>query len=276
MEFKVNDYQLPEVISCNYEELKAELTEKIKHYETLVYTDEQIKDAKTDRANLNKLATAIDNERKRIKAEYMKPYEAFEMQVKDLTAIVKKPVLIIDTQIKEFEAQQKESKKNDITAHFDAIKLNYENAQFVALSQIFKDSWLNASVSMKSIKDEIEQIFENATSNIATLETLPDFSFEAVEIYKQTLDMGRAIQEAKRMSDMQKAKEEAARKKAEFEATQAAKLAEQMAQKVEVTPEVAPFVEERSWISFKAYLTVSEAKDLKAYFDAHGIKFGAV
>ena len=44
MELRVNEVQLPEQILFNYEELKQELTEKVSHYETLVYTD--IKEAK--------------------------------------------------------------------------------------------------------------------------------------------------------------------------------------------------------------------------------------
>lgn len=38
MELKMHEYQLPEKILFNYEELKRELTEKVSHYETLVYT----------------------------------------------------------------------------------------------------------------------------------------------------------------------------------------------------------------------------------------------
>ena len=54
MELRVNEVTIPEKISFNYEELKAELTEKVAFYETLVYTDDQVKDAKADRATLNK------------------------------------------------------------------------------------------------------------------------------------------------------------------------------------------------------------------------------
>lgn len=34
MELRVNEYQLPEQILFNYQELKEELTEKVRHYET--------------------------------------------------------------------------------------------------------------------------------------------------------------------------------------------------------------------------------------------------
>ena len=55
MELKVSPYQLPEVISFNFEELKTQIAEKTEQYAHIVYTDENIKAAKTDRADLNRL-----------------------------------------------------------------------------------------------------------------------------------------------------------------------------------------------------------------------------
>lgn len=54
-------------IRWNHEELKAELTAKMQEYKNLVFTEETIGDAKKDRANLNKLKNAFEDERKRIK-----------------------------------------------------------------------------------------------------------------------------------------------------------------------------------------------------------------
>ena len=59
MNFEVTKITTPERIEWNYEELKAEIAERVQHYETLVYTDETIKEAKADRANLNKLKKAL-------------------------------------------------------------------------------------------------------------------------------------------------------------------------------------------------------------------------
>ena len=71
MELKVNEVAVPEQITFNYEELKQELTEKVSMYETLVYTDDQIKQAKADKANLNKLKKALNDERIRREREYI-------------------------------------------------------------------------------------------------------------------------------------------------------------------------------------------------------------
>lgn len=73
MELRVEAYQLPEKISFNFEELKTELQAKTQHYETLVYTDDQIKEAKADRANLNRLKKALNDERIRRRKSILHP-----------------------------------------------------------------------------------------------------------------------------------------------------------------------------------------------------------
>ena len=46
-------------IRWNNEELKAEIAEKMQEYKSLAFTEETIKEAKADRAKLNKLRTAL-------------------------------------------------------------------------------------------------------------------------------------------------------------------------------------------------------------------------
>ena len=106
MELKINEVQLPEQITFNYEELKQELTEKVSMYETLVYTDEQIKEAKVDKASLNKLKKALNDERIRREKEYMKPFDDFKAKINEIIDIIDKPVALIDKQVKEYEIKQ--------------------------------------------------------------------------------------------------------------------------------------------------------------------------
>jgi hypothetical protein len=53
-------------IQWNKEELEAAVRAKIAGYENVVYTEENIKAAKNDRAELNKLIKAIEERRKRL------------------------------------------------------------------------------------------------------------------------------------------------------------------------------------------------------------------
>ena len=50
-------------IDWNFEELKKEITEKAEMYGSLVYTDENIKEAKADRAKLNKFIKFLEDKR---------------------------------------------------------------------------------------------------------------------------------------------------------------------------------------------------------------------
>lgn len=98
-------------IKWNNEELKAEIAEKMQEYKSLVFTEETMKDAKADRAKLNKLKTAFEDERKRIKKLCMEPYETFEKQVKEVIALIEEPIRLIDQQIKEVEERKKAGEK---------------------------------------------------------------------------------------------------------------------------------------------------------------------
>ena len=96
MELRVEEYQLPEELKFNFEELKTELAEKVKKYELMAYTEEDLKSAKTDRANLNKLKKILNDERIRRQKEYMQPFEEFKAKIDEIIRIIDKPVVLID------------------------------------------------------------------------------------------------------------------------------------------------------------------------------------
>lgn len=273
MEMKVNEYQLPEKIDFNYEELKQELIEKVSMYETLVYTEENIKDAKADRENLNKLKKALNDERIRREKEYMVPFNDFKTKINEIISIIDKPVVVIDKQVKEYEEKQKQDKLDAITALFNST----EHPEWLHISQIFDEKWLNASASMKSVQETMNERLDQIEIDLTTLHDLPEFGFEASEVYKTSLDINKAISEAQRMSQIAKAKAEAEAKKA-TEAT-SSKM-----EQVEPQPQPAqegfmnPPVEEKpkQWIKFQAYMTVDDAFALKQFFNSRNIEYKAV
>ncbi|MBE7053873.1 MAG: DUF1351 domain-containing protein [Ruminococcaceae bacterium] len=261
MELKVNEIMLPEAIRFNYEELKTELSAKIQKYETMVYSEAEIKTAKEDVANLRKLKKALNDERNRLEKEYMQPFNEFKQQVNEIIAIIDKPVLMIDGQIKEFDEFKKQEKHKEIEECFDS----FTKPEWLTLEQIFNPKWLNVSVSMKSVTSEIITILETIDANLATLQNLPEFSFEAVEAYKTSLDINKAIQEGKRLSDIQK-------KKAEQEETM-----KQASEKVAPTeaPET-PEAQKLQEVCFRCWLTTADAVALKGFFMNRNIKFEAI
>ena len=270
MELRVNDYQLPSPITFNYEEIKKELIEKVSMYETLVYTDEQIKDAKNDRANLNKLKKALNDERIRLEKEYMQPFNDTKAKFNEIIALIDKPVLVIDSQVKAYEEKQKEEKLQKINEYMMEIEKHLPDDVHIPIDC----KWLNASVSMKSVQAEIDAKLEQIQNDIITLQNLPEFGFEATEVYKTTLDINRALNEGKKLSEI-------AKKKAEAEA-EAKKQEEQIEGQVEFTDTktfeenvVKPTQEvpSKQWVAFKCLLSVEDAQALGQFFKSRNIAY---
>jgi hypothetical protein len=281
MELRVEPVTFPEVIQFNYEELKAEITSKVEMYKNLVYTgSDQIKDAKADRAALNKLIKAMSDERIRIKKDCLKPYEEFERKIKELTDIVNEPVQLIDKQIKEYEQTLKEEKRKDIEALFETIGFQ----AFVKLEMIWDEKWLNASVSMKSIEEKMRDRMYQISTDLLTLNRLSEYAFEAVAVYKETLDMNRSIAEAQRMSDIAKQKAEAETRKKQEEERRAKEAEEKKAYETPVIiPEPVSEQQEpehtepqKMEVRFAALLTTEDALALKEFFQSRNIEFRAI
>jgi hypothetical protein len=282
MELKINEIMIPERIDFNFEELKSELSQQVEKYRDLVYTDEQMKECKADKAALNRLKKALNEERIRRKKEYLKPFEEFEGKVNEIIKIIDEPLQLIDSQVKEFEEKRKADKRIEIGSFWETT----EHPEWLTLAKIFDERWLNASYSMKQIKEDINGWIEKLNSDIETLQQLEDFSFEAIETYKRSLDLNQAIAEGKRLADIQKRKEEEARRKAELleaqkqaeqaqiQATGALKEeAEEIAGNEEKAEETAQSASSSMWISFSALLTVEQALKLKEFFNENEIQF---
>ena len=268
MELRVKQPTFPEIIEFNFSELKEEITRKAADYINLVYTENQIKDAKKDVATLRKFTKALSDERIKIKKECLKPYEDFEAKIKELDGIVGKAIQNIDSQVKAFEEQQKAEKQMAIEAYFEGRN----PFEWLTLKQIFNEKWLNASVKMPNVTTEIDSAIEQIKKDLKTLRNLPEFGFEAVEEYKRSLDLNKAIAEGHRLSEIQKRKaEEAARM--ENAAVKPTPTPSTAIPTETVEPQAEP---KKDWVSFKALLSTEDALALKEFFDSRNIEFKAI
>lgn len=269
MELKITPYEMPKTIGFNFEELKSEIKEKADLYKNMVYTDETIKEAKSDKAKLNKFITALEDKRKEVKKQCLQPYEEFEKQVKELVAIVNEPVKLIDAQVKDYEERQKAEKEAKIQAIWE--KEAHEANAEISLAKIFNDRWLNTTFTLKKVQEEIKARIEQFNADLAALEKLPEFSFEAVEVYKQTLNINSAVAEGQRLADIQKRKKEAeaARLKAETEKTA-------VETKTPPEPVKAKVALAKQWVKFAALLSTEDAVVLKEFCDSRSIEIKAI
>ena len=106
-------------IEWNCDEFKELVQAAMERYEGVTFTEEQVKEAKEERARLNTLKKAISDQRIRIKSAVMAPYTQFEAEVKEITELIDKPISEIDKQVKAFEDAQKADKKEALRKHFE-------------------------------------------------------------------------------------------------------------------------------------------------------------
>lgn len=278
MEIRINDLSLPEKIIFNYEELKEGISAKVAHYKNLVYTDDQIKEAKEDRANLNKLKKALNDERIRLEKEYMIPFNTFKAQLNEIIKIIDEPVTMIDSQVKEYQENKKEEKRKEIVAYFDSVKEKLPDE--IGLEGIFNTKWLNESVSMKSVKKEIDDIVCKIQVDISTINDLGELSFYALEKYFKSHNLNDSILFAKEQIELEK-------KKAEFENKNEEMDPVEPLEEPEIVPEIEeiPFYEpednfipdfrepERAWMALRVNVSEEEKKLLIGFLRENNFDF---
>ena len=230
----------PQPVIFNYEELRADLTTALKDYENRVYTEDTIAEAKEDRAKLNKLKKAINDERIAREKEYMQPFNEFKAQAKELCDMIDTASSGIGEQLESFEQKRIDEKTSHIQSLFDDVASNYD-LPFITLDKIMSEKWLNKSTSDKAIVEEITERFEKAIKDLEVIRKMPSYSFEAEESYKTCLDLNKALEEGEKISEIQHKKNTANADGDKFE------------------------------VSFKCHITIAQAKALKEFCKENGI-----
>lgn len=205
------------VIKWNKEELEAAVRQKIANYENVVYTEDNMKQAKADRAELNGLIKDIEDRRKIVKKIINEPYILFEAELKDILALIQEPVGLIDKQVKAFEDQQKEEKKSKIRAAYDEVIGDLESV--LPFDKVFDNRYLNQTYKLATAQADIKSKVEKVRTDLETIDSLESkYKLNAKDVYIKTLDLSKALAENKRLSDLEEKLEAEKRRKAEEEA----------------------------------------------------------
>lgn len=186
---KSAEINLPKEID-NLEALKAELIPKLEKYNNLVVTADSIKEAKADRAALNKLKTAIDDQRKEIKKQYLEPYNVLENQCKEVLALIDAPIQAIDKQIKAFDNIEENEKYTELTTAFAAL----EAPEWISLDTVLNPKWKNKTAKTDSL---ISEMTAKTKELVEGLEKITDmykaepYLLSVTEFFKQHKDFSK-------------------------------------------------------------------------------------
>lgn len=152
-EFSVT-YKPSELKINNFAELKAKVQNFSDQYKDLVATDESLADAKSAKAELNKLVKAIDTERKRIKKEYNEPYNDFKLNIDDLQTILKQTIGPISEQIANIETQQRNERANKVRELINEMAPEYGiNPDTIEIEHEWTNKTMSQTKLIRTLKD---------------------------------------------------------------------------------------------------------------------------
>ena len=280
---KSAELNLPQSIE-NLAALKAELTPKLDYYNKLVVTADSIKAAKADKAALNKLKTAIEDQRKAIKKQYLEPYTILETQCKEVVALIDAPISAIDKQIKVFEEMDDNNKYKELTEAFEKL----EPPEWIKLDDVLNPKWKNKTQKTDALISELTAAVKELVDGIEKISEMykdEPYLLSITEFFKQHKDFSKTAVYAAQMNTAYK-KEQAAKAAAEAAAQNALQNAPQDAAAVSnesILPQQQTQQEtqpQQPQPIYKGKFEVEATKDqlqaLGNYMKNNGIKFKSI
>lgn len=178
-------------IESNMKEVKGYVESLNNYYKNITFTEETIKEAKEEKAKINKFKSEVANYRKNIIAEYNKPIKIFEDTSKETEKILTETYNTINRQVASYEDIEKQKKEQEIKDYFEEYKVA-NNIDFVSYGQAKINVTLTASV--KKLKEQAKAFIDEIIDDLKLIET-QECKDEILVEYKQNLNVSRAIQE---------------------------------------------------------------------------------
>lgn len=304
LEFKVTSDLAPVRdmrIAANFDEVKAWLHEVISPYSKLVLTEADVPNAKADLARIRKVKNVLDDYRKSVKRDFMKPVTEFEERVKtELMPELYEGETNLSEQINKFNEQRKAEKLAGLRAFFDA---NVGDLKYLTFEQVENPKWGNVTYTVEQAQQEIKQAIDMCADGVNAIRSLgSDFEATLLMAYSKNHDLAAVMKmngelaETKRREDARKEAEEVRRREAEAarkeagereRARQEAARAAAQAQstKFKLDDEPAPAQEQTVYqhgdvpkenvytLAFRVRATRSQLMELRAAFDRIGVWF---
>lgn len=210
------DISIPCAIE-NIEALKAELQPKLEHYKSLVVTEDSIKTAKEDKANLNKLKKAIDEQRISVKKKCLEPYEVLEKECREVEKPILEAIKAIDDQIKAFDEKEKTEKLEKLKEAFD----NTGHHDWLKLENVLSEKWANKTEKLEKLIEEINKAVDRVNAEYAEITNMyfdSPLLTAIADQYKRTRNKAETLAYAVTLEKQYQAEQE--HKKQEEEARQ--------------------------------------------------------
>jgi len=253
-------------ITVNYEQLKTALGQRLENYKNMTYSENEIDIAKKDRANLNKLDSAIKGKITEIRKELLDPFTVAEKELKELSSMVKETSILIDNQVKSFESKEQEEKRELIKKVFDAYVGDLKD--LILFDIIFNPRWLNKTYTMKKIEADINHLIVKAHDDMAVIDgQMKDENVnKTVKAYyfSHIVDpsaLGDSLTYGNNMMETNKKLDE---------------ISKQEIHKDVETKEVKETEEELQVVDFRVWVTQEQKMKIREFLIQNNIKYGGV
>lgn len=236
------------------------------YYSTLVFTDEQIKEAKEERASINKIVKKIADYRKNIVSEFKKPIELFENTAKETEKLLKESADFVDSQVKAFEEQEKEEKKSKIQNIYNDLINESALNELINLNMLFDERYLNKTYSLEAIEEDLSNQIKNIESDLNAIKSLnSEHELALTNMYLKEFNLSKVLIENNRLEELKKTTTKVDEK---IEEKKERKVEEMLTEKVTIE-EIDPI----KTYTLKITGELSKQRKLKEFLELNNMKF---
>lgn len=195
----------PSDIEANFDALEDRVRRMVADYEGAAYDmsdDGNVRAAKRDRTYLNGIVKQIDERRKAVKREYLRPLDAFEARCREISGIAKGASDAIKAQLDEAERLRRERAYAALEAHYGEVADLL--APVVPYSRVHEGRWLNKTVGEVKAKQLLEEKVGLLAEDWDTLKgqrgSMGHYEVAERELFR-TLDLGAALKAARQADE---------------------------------------------------------------------------
>lgn len=234
---------------------------ELKKYNYVV-TENNYKDAKKDRSDLNKLVKQIADARKSFEDKAFSKWKPEKAKIMDFEKEVKAYSDELAKGMEVFDEQEKEEKRSQIYEAWESL-LEQRDSEFYDLQPVFNEKWLNKSTSAKQIEEDLKSIHDKIKQDLMFLGTfLPTDEVEAEQVrsvYFEEYDLTKAKMKADSLK--------ALRERVESQKEQQATITPKPQESPSIIPQgtvnsISESKQNTNWAEFRVEGTIDDLKEL--------------
>lgn len=202
MEFNLEVRAQDGKVYTNAKQLLPAIREGLKAYEYVV-DENNYKQAKSDRASLNKLIKVVSDKRKQVENDVFAQWKQDKKDIMSIEKEIQAKADALGAGVNEIDNAEKEEKKKQIRELWSTMT----NDKY-PFEKVFDEKYLLKSAKAADIEESLKNKFYKAEEQLSFLEaSLPEDSLQAeqvIQLFCKTLDLGMATDRINEIKEAQK------------------------------------------------------------------------